>query len=91
MASSPDEARPVEPQPPSLPKARVSKNRQGVDHRPRYSPVILVVDVVRLLRGRGVAASGAVDQLYEAVEASTDLLQRLGVEPDKGMFTKPVE
>ncbi|HEX5996418.1 MAG TPA: hypothetical protein VFY84_14855 [Jiangellales bacterium] len=49
------------------------------------------MDVVRLLRGRGVAASGAVDQLYEAVEASTDLLQRLGVEPDKGMFTKPVE
>jgi hypothetical protein len=53
--------------------------------------VVLVVDIVRLLRGRGVATSEAVDQLHEAVEASTDLLRRLGVEPVKTPLTKPIE
>lgn len=53
--------------------------------------MILVVDVVQLLRGRGVATSEAVDQLHETVEASTDLLQRLGVGPDKTSLTKPIE
>lgn len=91
MASSPDDAHPVEPDPPSPPKTRVSNNRQGGDQQPGYSPVILVVDVVRLLRGRGVAASSAVDQLHEAVEASTDLLLRLGVDPDKRLITKLAE
>lgn len=91
MASSRDEVRPVEPDPASPPKTRATKSHQGVDVRPRYSPVILVVDVVRLLRDRGVGASRAVDQLHETIEASTQLLQRLGVEPDKRISSTPVE
>jgi hypothetical protein len=91
MASSRDKARPVEPDPPLPPKTQAAKSHHGVDVQPRYSPVVLVVDVVRLLRDRGVSASGAIDQLHEAVEASTDLLQRLGVEPDKRVLTKPIE
>lgn len=91
MESSRDEARPVEPDLPPPPTARAEEHHQAADQRPRYSPVILVVDVVRLLRDRGVGASGAVDQLHEAIDASTELLQRLGVEPDKRLLTKPVE
>lgn len=91
MASSRDEALPVEPDPPRPPRPRVSKSHKGLDQRPRYSPVVLVVDVVRLLRDRGVTVSGAFDELHEAVEASTDLLQRVGVEPDKRLSTKAIE
>jgi hypothetical protein len=53
--------------------------------------VVLVVDVVRLLRDRGVAVSGALEHLHEAVDASTELLRRLGVEPDRRLLAKPVQ
>jgi hypothetical protein len=60
-----------------------------IESRLRYSPIVFVVDVVQLLRGRGVAVSEAPEDLHGAVEASADLLRLLGVEPDKGLFGRP--
>ena len=58
---------------------------------PRYSPVVLVLDVVNLLQGQGVAVSEAYENLHRAIEAGTDLLRWLGIEPDKRLLTRPHE
>jgi hypothetical protein len=51
--------------------------------------MVLVVDVIRLLRGRGVVVSEAPEDLHGAVEASADLLRRLGVESDERLLARP--
>jgi hypothetical protein len=58
---------------------------------PRYSPVVLVLDVVHVLQGQGVTVSEVHENLHQAIEASTDLLHLLGVEPDKRLLTRPRE
>lgn len=49
---------------------------------PRHSPVVLVIDVVRLLRGRGLAIVESTAYSGEALRASADLLRSMGVVPD---------
>jgi hypothetical protein len=101
MASSPKEPPSVDPSSCDAPEAnadeaqRPARRRRSRDHgdpsQGRYSPVVLVMDVVRLLHGQGVAVSEAVDRLHEAVEASTDLLRCVGVVPDTGVITRSRE
>src|SRR5258705_193585 len=99
MASSPKEPPSVDPSSSNEPKPdaheaqRPTRRRSGDHGDPspgRYSPVVLVMDVVRLLHGQGVAVSEAVDRLHEAAEASADLLRCVGVVPDKGVITRPL-
>ena len=89
MASSRGEARSVEPDPPRQPNAQSHTKQDRIESRRQYSPIILVVDVIRLLRGRGVAVSEAPEDLHGAVQAGADLLRRLGVESDARLLTKP--
>lgn len=49
---------------------------------PRHSPVVLVIDVVRMLRGRGLGIIESLAYSGEAVSASAELLRRIGIEPD---------
>jgi len=56
---------------------------------PSYSPVVLMVNVVELLRGQGLAVSETYEKCHQAVQAAADLLRWLGVEPDMGVTTTP--
>jgi hypothetical protein len=49
---------------------------------PRHSPVVLVVDVVRMLRGCGLGIVESTAYGGEALRASADLLRCIGVMPD---------
>ena len=101
MESSRDEAHYVDPTPAHEPEARPTaatrppgrpRSRATVsatpEPLPRYSPVVLVLDVVHMLQGQGVAVSEAHENLHQAIEASTDLLRCLGVEPDKRLLIR---
>jgi hypothetical protein len=104
MESSRDEAHSVDPTPTDEPEAhppaptrpdrrpRPRPAANGLpESLPRYSPVVLVLDVVHLLGGQGVAVSEAHENLHEAIEASSDLLRWLGIEADKRLLIKPRE
>jgi hypothetical protein len=77
--------------PPTATKSRTPDQHDdhGVPALDRYSPVVLVVDVVHLLQNQGVMVSEAVDKLHEAVEASAELLRRIGVVPDRSVISRP--
>ncbi len=60
-------------------------------HSLRYSPVALVIDVVRLLRGHGLTVSDTYEHAGKAARASADHLRWLGVEPDHNLPTPSVE
>lgn len=49
---------------------------------PRHSPVVLVIDVVRMLRGRGLGIAESTAYSSEALRASANLLRSIGVVPD---------
>ena len=102
MSSSPEEVPSVDPTParqsgtstdPVQPQGRRLPPATGNGDLPRgrYSPAMLTLNVVHLLRGQGVPVSGALEHLHQASESSAELLQWLGVEPDKGLITKPRE
>jgi hypothetical protein len=104
MESSRDEAHSVDPTPaheaevrPSAaprPAGRPRPRRTAsaaAEPLPRYSPVVLILDVVHLLQGQGVAVSKAHENLHRAIDASTELLHWLGVEADKRLLTRPRE
>lgn len=105
MASSPNEPPPVDPsslsepaadaavfqRPTRRPRTARRAHDYGVPAPGRYSPVVLVMDVVRLLRHQDVPVSEAVDELHEAIEACTDLLRFIGVVPDRRVVTRPRE
>jgi hypothetical protein len=78
---------------PSKGRARPSKKNEGYGDPPqgRYSPVTLTVNVVHLLHGQGVPVSGALENLHQAMATSAELLQWLGVVPDKRLITRPRE
>ncbi len=80
MASSPTPTPSVDPESPLADVA---------DPIVRYSPVALVIDVVRLLRGRGLAVADTYDHLGDLVHTSADLLRRLGVTPQDGLLPPP--
>ena len=67
------------------------KRAAALDNRPRYSPVVLLVDVVHLLHGQGLAVSQAHENIHQAIEACTDVLRWIGVEPDRRLTTRPQE
>ena len=67
MASSPTPTSSVDPESPLVDVA---------DPIVRYSPVALVIDVVRLLRGRGLAVADTYDHLGDLVHTFADRLRR---------------
>jgi hypothetical protein len=67
------------------------KGTDDAAHDLRYSPIVLVVDVVRVLRGRGVAVSELYEHAGPARRASADLLRWLGVQPDDSQKVPPSE
>jgi uncharacterized membrane-anchored protein len=65
----------------------IATNRQP--SLPSYSPVVLTVNVVHLLRGQGLPVSETYEHGDRAVQAAADLLQWLGVQPDMIVGTRP--
>jgi hypothetical protein len=53
----------------------------AANHQPRHSPVVLVIDVVRMLRGRGLKVTEAHAYSSEAISACAQLLRCIGVQP----------
>lgn len=55
--------------------------REASDHRPRYAPATLLLDVKAALAKAGVAVDPDPGQMHVAGLAAADLLRALGVSP----------
>jgi hypothetical protein len=97
MTSSPQPPTPVDPAPSEPPRSRYRRAPRastaggGRDVRaaPRYSPVVLTINVAHLLQGQGLVLAGTFDDASKCIRAATDLLIGLGVEPDLTLPTTP--
>jgi hypothetical protein len=49
---------------------------------PRHSPAVLLIDVARMLRGRGLAVADSLAYSSDALSASAQLLRCMGIQPD---------
>ena len=102
MPSSPARTRAVDPiegnalEPPTdaAPSGASGKRRKPNDAQmpaPRYSPAVLMVHIVNLLRSQGLTVSETYQHGSEAMQASADLLRWLGVQPDPSAIRPPVD
>jgi hypothetical protein len=66
----------------TVPARTAAAKGRPEDCLPRHSPVVLVIDVVRLLRGRGLGIAESTAYSGDTLRASADLLRSMGVVPD---------